>query len=128
VLVDVQNWRLISKPICATRTPARAAAEATAPAAALATIAPTALPKAALPSAPLAAPAPPAPLAPLCNQRVIIAGLVARPELNGRAAFARSFDADRYVVELDGAVEQTIRVREQNLRLAESYGSVEEQD
>ena len=80
-----------------------------------------------------------APLGPLCGQRVTLAGLVARPELNGHAACVRSFDAasGRYVVELGGdptvALDvvvhgEMLRVREQNLRAVASHSNIEEQD
>ena len=55
--------------------------------------------------------------APLLGQRVVLGGLSARPELNGRLGVARSFEGGRYAVALEGGGE-SVRVRPGNLSLA----------
>merc|ERR1712153_226234 len=52
--------------------------------------------------------------APLLGQRVVLFGLSARPELNGRRGAARSFEGGRYAVALEGGGE-SVRVRPGNL-------------
>ncbi len=55
--------------------------------------------------------------APYLGQRVVLGGLSARPELNGRWGVAQSFEGGRYAVALEGGGE-SVRVRPGNLSLA----------
>ena len=50
----------------------------------------------------------------LLGQRVVLDGLSARPELNGRLAAAESFEGGRYVVALEGSGDR-VRVRPENV-------------
>ena len=63
--------------------------------------------------------------APLLGRCVVINGLVSKPELNGRAGTALSFDYDkaRYSVELDGT--SSFMVKPCNLFLAEEHKDTE---
>ena len=64
--------------------------------------------------------------APLLGQRVVLGGLAARPELNGRRGVAQSFEGDRYVVALEGAGSQAVRVRPAHLSLGQASPAVRE--
>ena len=61
--------------------------------------------------------------APLLGQRVVLGGLSARPELNGRWGVAGSFEGGRYAVALEGGGE-SVRVRPGNLSPAAPSGGV----
>ena len=50
----------------------------------------------------------------LLGQRVVLGGLAARPELNGRRGVAQSFEGGRYAVAIEGGGE-SVRVRPSNL-------------
>ena len=59
-------------------------------------------------------------------EEFVLGGLAARPELNGRRGVAQSFEGDRYVVALEGAGSQAVRVRPAHLSLGQASPAVRE--